>query len=465
MPDKSTAPARWADLTNLSYPEGYPTDATLATLYDEIDFQRACQCYIWAMPTVALNEVNVCQNRDLGVALNEIALFQHFVGPEAVGLTPNNTTIYALCVVDLAGGPMVVDSPEGAYGVIDDYWQRPIVEVGPFGPDKGNGGKFLLLPPRFAGDVPAGYFVGKSPTTRAMFVLRAIVKDGDIDGAVDTLKALQVYPLSEAGSPPPTKIVPVSGKPANSVAPAGYDYWERLAEIVDLGSVEERDRFFLAMLEPLGIEKGKPFSPDERQKAILTTAAAVGFRMCQAISAAPRFAGVVAYPGTHWEYVLTLNADQRADNSEQLDERTDYTFEAITVAKGMIEPIVGAGSQYLSAAKDAHGRWLSGGSPYRLHIPANVPVANFWSVTVYDNMTRSMVRTDTNKAALSSYDALQTNDDGSIDLWFGPSAPAGKASNWIATLPGKGWFTYFRWYGPTEAIFDKSWRLPDIEPA
>ncbi len=178
---------------------------------------------------------------------------------------------------------------------------------------------------------------------------------------------------------------------------------------------------------------------------------------------APRFPGVVAYPGTQWEYVLNLNPNQRAADYEQLDRRTDYTFEAITVAEGMIKPVVGAGSQYLSAAKDAQGAWLSGGSAYRLHVPANVPAVNFWSVTVYDNMTRSMVQTDTNIAALSSYDDLQANDDGSLDLYFGPEAPAGKERNWIKTLPGKGWFTYFRWYGPTEAFFDKSWQLPDIE--
>jgi hypothetical protein len=358
---------------------------------------------------------------------------------------------------------MVVDIPEGAYGVIDDYWQRPVVEVGAFGPDQGKGGKFLLLPPGSGDAAPGGYFAATSPTMRAMFVLRALVKDGNIPGAVDVLRQVQVYPLSAAASPGPTTVVSVSGKPVNTVAPAGYDYWKRLADILSLGPVEERDRFFLAMLKPLGIEPGKPFTPDDRQKAILTAAAEVGFRMSQAISVAPRFDGVTAYPGTQWEYVLTLNANQRADTYEQLDERTDYTFEAITVAEGMIKPIVGAGSQYLSAAKDADGNWLSGGSSYRLHVPANVPVKNFWSVTVYDNMTRSMVQTDTNIAAHSSYDELQTNADGSIDLYFGPAPPDGKEANWIKTLPGKGWFTYFRWYGPTEAFFDKSWQLPDIE--
>jgi hypothetical protein len=166
--------------------------------------------------------------------------------------------------------------------------------------------------------------------------------------------------------------------------------------------------------------------------------------------------------GTHWEWVLTLNPNQEAANYSQLDEGTDYTFEAITIAEGMVKPVVGSGSQYMSAAKDKSGAWLDGGKNYMLRVPPNVPAKDFWAVTVYDNMIRSMIRTDTNKAGVSPHDKLQVNPDGAIDVYFGPSAPAGKESNWIKTLPGKGWFAYFRWYGPTEAFFNKSWKLEDI---
>jgi hypothetical protein len=177
----------------------------------------------------------------------------------------------------------------------------------------------------------------------------------------------------------------------------------------------------------------------------------------------PRFQNAKGYPGTHWEWVLTLNPNQEAKNYSQLDERTDYTFEAITVAEGMVKPIVGAGSQYMSADKDAAGAWLDGGKAYHLHVPADVPVKEFWSVTVYDNLSRSMIQTDTNKAAVSSYDKLRTNPDGSIDLYFGTHPPQGNEVNWVKTTSGKGWFAYFRWYSPTQAFFDKSWKLPDIE--
>jgi hypothetical protein len=185
--------------------------------------------------------------------------------------------------------------------------------------------------------------------------------------------------------------------------------------------------------------------------------------MAQTLSMAPRLSNASSYPGTHWEWVLTLNPDQETDNYSQLDERTDYTFEAITVAAGMIKPIVGAGSQYMGAAKDKSGAWLDGGRSYRLRIPPNVPVKEFWSVTVYDNMSRSMIQTDTNTAGVDSNKELHTNADGSVDVYFGPTAPDGSESNWIKTLPGNGWFVYFRWYGPTQAFFDKTWTLSDIE--
>ncbi|MES2707758.1 MAG: DUF1254 domain-containing protein [Verrucomicrobiota bacterium] len=443
---------------------GYPSKESVARLYDELDYQRACQAYIWAIPAISLNELQIANQRDWGVGFNEVGIVDGYTTPNVEALTGNNTTIYAAVCVDLTAGPVVIDSPLGAYGVIDDYWQRPIVEVGPFGPDKGKGGKFLLLPPDFKGAAPEGFFVTHSRTNHAVYLGRAFVRDGNTAAAVETLKGIRVYPFSQKDNPPATKVVLSGGRDFHSIPPRGFAYWERLAELINREAVEERDRFFYAFLKPLGIEKGKPFNPDARQKKILTDAAETGFLMAQTISMGPRFEGVTVYPGTRWEYVLTLDPSQEAKNYSQIDERTDYTFEAITVAEGMIKKIVGAGSQYLSSAKDQTGAWLDGGKTYKLTIPANPPVKEFWAVTVYDNLTRSMIQTGTNNAGRSSHDKLQANTDGSIDLWFGPQAPAGKESNWTKTLPGKGWFAYFRAYSPTEAFFDKTWKLPDIQP-
>lgn len=442
---------------------GYPSVKSAEKIYDAIDFQRACQAYIWALPAIAMNEVQIANERDWGVGFNAVGIVNGYTDPKVEALTGNNTTIYAAVFVDLAKGPVVIDSPEGVYGVIDDYWQRPVVEVGPFGPDKGKGGKFLIIPAGYKGSPPDGFLVATSRTNRAMYLGRAFVKDGNIDAAVETLKKIKAYPLADKDNPPLTKVVLRDGRALHSIPPRGFEYWERLATLLNSESVEDRDRFFHAFLRPLGIERGKPFNPDARQKRILTEAAEAGFFMAQTISMAPRFDGVGVYPGTRWEYVLMLDPGQETGSYSQIDERADYCFEAITTAIGMIKKIVGAGSQYLSSARDGTGAWLDGGKTYRLTVPANPPVKEFWSVLVYDNLTRSMVQTDTNKAGVSSYDKLEANPDGSIDIWFGPKAPAGKESNWIKTNPGRGWFTYFRAYGPTEAFFEKTWKLPDIE--
>jgi len=442
---------------------GYPSERSVRKLYDELDFQRATQAYIWATPIVSIEALRRANARDWGVGDNEIGLVDGYTTPVVSALTGNNTTIYAAIFTDLAkDGPVVIDSPAGVYGVIDDVWQRPVVEVGPFGPDKGQGGKFLLLPPGYTGVVPAGYLAASSKTNRTMFIGRAFVKDGDIASAVKLLTGIKAYPLARADKPGETRVVPAGHRPLDSIPPKGFQYWQILADALDKEPVDDRDRFFHAMLKPLGIEKGKPFRPDARQKAILTDAAEVGFLMAQTISMAPRLENAASYPGTHWEWVLTLDPTQEAADYSQLDERTDYTFEAITIAAGMVKPIVGAGSQYMSAAKDKDGAWLSGGKTYRLHVPADVPAKEFWSLTVYDVMTRSMIKTETLKAGVSSLDKLQVNADGSTDIHFGPRPPKG-GGNWVKTIPGRGWFAYFRWYGPTERFFDKSWTLPDIQ--
>jgi hypothetical protein len=241
-------------------------------------------------------------------------------------------------------------------------------------------------------------------------------------------------------------------------------YWEGLAEIINEEPVLERDRIMLGMLQPLGIEKGKPFNPDERQKKLLTDAALTGEVMARTIGYDKRFEGVKVWPDKHWEISLFLQeTSQETPTHTQLDERTSWFYEAVGVSVGMMGRTVGAGQVYLEATKDAEGQWLDGSKTYKLHVPHDAPVAQFWSFTVYDNETRCFVDTGTNPDR-SSRDNIVKNADGSVDLYFGPELPEGKPeSNWIKTIPGKGWFTYFRLYGPTQPYFDRSWVLPDIE--
>jgi hypothetical protein len=292
---------------------------------------------------------------------------------------------------------------------------------------------------------------------------RAIVKNGDVAGAAKSLEVIRVYPLSKAGNPPETKVVHATGKPWYTISPRGFEYWNRVVEVLNRVSPDQDGDFLAALLKPLGIERGKPFKPDARQKKILTDAAEFGWAMSQTLSMAPRQKDAIVYPGTHWEWVLRLNPGLAKEFWRELELRTAYYFHATMAAPAMKNKAIGAGSQYLKSARNSAGNWLDGGKQYRLPVPANPPAKNFWSVTVYDYETRSQIQTETNVADISSMDELIANADGSVDLYFGPTPPEGKESNWVKTLPGRGWFVWFRLYGPTEPFFDKSWTLPDFE--
>jgi hypothetical protein len=443
---------------------GYPSQATIKALYDEMDYQRAVQAYLWAMPAVAQNELRLGLERDLGVGSKDVVIFDNFVDPKGIFLTANNTTIYIGAYLNMErDGSMVLDMPPGLLGMFDDLWQVPISDVGFVGPDRGAGGRFLVLPPGYKGEIPGGYFIVRSSTNLVSLMARGLVKDGDVQGAADNLRKARIYPYTQQHNPPQTRFVSGSGKVVNTIAPAGFEYWERLSAIINSEPVQEKDRLIMAMLKPLGIEKGKPFKPDARQRDLLTEAATVGNAMAKSLSYASRNPESIYYPGKHWRLNFEVNPEMENKYSTQLDERTTYTYAAIFVARGMILKSPGTGSQYLSAFQDKDGNWLDGGKSYRLRVPANVPAKLFWSVTVYDSDTRSMVQTDTNIAAKSSYDKLQTDPDGSVDLYFGPTVAKGFEGNFVKTISGRGFFPMFRWYGPLEPFFDKSWSLPDVE--
>jgi hypothetical protein len=361
-------------------------------------------------------------------------------------------------------GPLVFEVPAGpTAGGFTDFWQRPITDSGQTGPDKGAGGRYLILGPDDPEMKPEGYFVFRSPTVNVWSAHRVL--DPEPARAKQLIDGLQIYPYSQRDNPAPTRHVAPAGRPWSGEQPRGLAYWEGLAKIIQEEPVHERDRMMMGMLQPLGIEKGRPFCPTDRQQQLLIDAAQTGEVMARAIAYHKRFAGANVWPGRRWERALFLQeTNQEAPHHTQLDERTSWFYEAVGVSVGMMGRAVGVGQVYLEAAKDGQGRWLDGGKTYRLTVPKDVPVAQFWSVTVYDNETRCFVNTGVSPDR-SSRDGIVTNADGSVDLTFGPAAPAGlPESNWIKTLPGRGWFSYFRLYGPTQPYFDRSWVLSDIQP-
>jgi hypothetical protein len=221
----------------------------------------------------------------------------------------------------------------------------------------------------------------------------------------------------------------------------------------------------MAMLKPLGIEKGKPFEPDARQRKILEDGARVGELMAQTKSFDKREKEALYRPDTRWLYVILLDPSQETESYTQLDERADYFYEAVTTTKGMVTKTPGVGQAYLGAYQDNAGNWFDGGKSYRLHVPSNPPAQQFWSLTVYDSLSRVLIDNGKDIADRSSRADLLKNQDGSVDIYMGPTSPAGFEKNWIPTIPGKAWFAYCRLYGPLEAYFDRSWKLPDIEQA
>jgi hypothetical protein len=440
---------------------GYPSKATAEKLYDEMDFQRATQAFIWALPAVGFHGLHQAHIKTFGAKDGDVVLYQS-LKDKAGMLTPNITTLYLMTFWNLADqGPMVVEVPAGATaGGFFDIWQRPITDTGQTGPDRGGGGKYLIVPPGSDISEMRGYIVARSPSNQVWLATRALDRDPKM--AEEVARKHKVYGWNQRENPAPTKFLPVGGKDWASAHPVSLDYWRYLSEVIQPEPIEARDKVMLGMLVPLGIEKGKPFNPNERQKKILTEAAEVGELMARANAYDKRYANATVWPGKKWEYANMVELDQENNYYTQIDERGSWFYEAIGNTAGMQGRILNFGQVYLETSKDKDGNWLDGGKSYRMRVPADPPVVQFWSFTLYDNTTRGPVVTDQGAADLSSRQDLVANADGSVDLYFGPAKPA-QAQNWVKTVPGKGWFPYFRFYGPKEAYFDKTWQLNDIE--
>jgi hypothetical protein len=447
----------------LKYESGYPSKETVEKLYDEMDFQRACQAYLWGIPAVGLNEWRKAHFDVFKAKNGEMLSYLDFA--EKLGiLTPNYTTPYLITFVDLErSGPFVIEIPPGLMaGMIMDIWQRVLADLGVVGPDQGKGGKFLILPPGHEKVEPAGYFVAPS-TSRFVFVGVRLLGEDKEQAIRELVPGIKSYTWAKGGPGEPMPVRAAGDKKWSQMPPRGLAYWESLNEVVQNEPVMERDRLILAQLRFLSIEKGKAFKPDARQKKILDDAVVVGEAMAKANTSDKRVEPSF-WKGTNWKHALVVSVDQRQPGYDQFDERAAWFYEAIAVSKGMLTETPGVGQRYIASYKDKDGKWLDGGKTYKLHVPANPPVKQFWSVTAYDEGTRQMVVTEQGRPDISSRKKdIVKNADGSIDVYFGPKAPTGKEANWVQTVPGKGWFAYFRFYGPTEAFFDKSWALPDFE--
>lgn len=462
MPDKVDT-----RLGTLKFFDGFPDDASVEKLYNNLDFQRAVQAYLLGMAPV--NQVaNRKGIREVGPDNTTVPIFETMMNARSIFLTPNNNTPYTWFWLDLRNGPLVVEVPPKVLGLMDDMWYRFVTDIGMVGPDKGEGGKYLLLPPGYKGEVPQGYFVVRSATYSNWIAWRTFLENGDPKPGVDRVKQFtKIYPLSQAANPPKLTFVDVTGRDFNTVGPADYPFWEYLNQVVQEEPTESIDPTTLGIWASIGIRKGQPFIPDARMKAILTEAAAVGDATARAVTYRSREKGAYFYPDSNSAWCNPMNASGytfERDGVHLLDMDTFFFFYATGITPAMDSKVVGQGSQYMAAFVDSKGNPLDGRKNYKLRLPPNIPVANFWSVILYDNQTRSMLQTDQHWPSVSSQTkGLVVNSDSSVDVYFGPKPPKGKENNWVQTVPGKGWNTLLRLYGPLQPWFDKTWRPGEIE--
>jgi hypothetical protein len=452
---------------------GYPTPDASQALYDEMDYQRAVQAYIWATPLLnsmgwraGLARFGVTEHN------HKFLVWQYSILPQHVVMTANQVTPYAWALMDLKkDGPMVVVvPPNDVLGGFCDFWQRALEDLGAPGPDRGKGGKYLILPPGYEGDVPDGYFVVRSTSNLTWVYARANGAKFKGDAAFDVYGNLRLYPLSKADNPPTNvSLVPVGKKAFNGDWPKGYEAWSLIHEGMQLDNIRDQDKIIYDFLKGLGLRHGEPFAPNDRQKKILARAAQVGGKMVANLAFANRNDFAVQWPDRQWVSIFAVQTRMfETDTYVEVTDRASGWYQLVMSGKYPFDarkraPIYGTGSAYLASYRDGSAAFLNGSNNYRLKVPANVPIANFWSVTVYDNQTRSMIVNDEARVSRGSPDELAVNDDGSIDLYFGPMRPEGSGSNWVQTNPNEGWFVLFRFFGPEREYYDKSWKLPDFQ--
>lgn len=456
------------DLYGYEFPGGYPTESTIQKAYDDADLFRAVQAYKFFYPTVsgeAIIEGNIAVNLKPNVTSGTLD-----TKPQQVGFTLNSDTPYGPLLLDLSKGPFVIDIPAGPLIIAAlDVNQRWVADMGIPGPDAGKGGKHLILPPGYKGDIPTGYHVWRSSSNILIAGIRSLPVGGDVQAAIDRIKTVKFYPLNSPASVSSIQWIDFTGKPQDTT-PLDWEtnikFWEVLSKVVDREPAYEGYRNNYGDLAVLGIVKGQPFNPDARMKAILEKAAKIGNAQMRVQSFADRRADRVVWKDRQWEWagLRPENGDFDAPTYVDQDAREVWFYQAIGVSPAMFRRQAGGGSVYWLGLRDKTGAYVDGGKTYKLTIPQPVPAKLFWSVTVYDAETRSQVQTDQGYAALRSmFELKDFAKDPSVDLYFGPTAPAGKEKQWIKTIPGKGWFVYIRVYGPGETAFNGSWKPGDFE--
>jgi hypothetical protein len=490
----------------LEFRDGVPTKETAEKIRDALDFTQALNVYNNSFRGAsALALVKGFQS--LGANPGDVVIFESLMDSASLFLTANADTIYYLTGLDLSKGPIVIEQPSGGIGTINDMWFSWVIDIGTPGPDRGLGGKYLIVGPDYDGPLPeGGYFIARAKTNFALYAARANLVHNDPKPAVENIKrTMKVYPYKPgaygssiaqaldgsvriSGEPeiPETKFIEATGRAFNTIPPSDFGFFELINENVQNEPATSYDVELAGQLAAIGIVHGKPFAPDERMKRILSDAAAVGQASGRALNwrFATKHPEWAYYEGSHWGSMLWEGGaffetppplfeegvfkPLPPTGARTLDSRTAFYYGYTLDSPGMIMRIPGVGSQYLMGFLDSAGQAFDGAKTYKVTLPKDVPAAAFWSFTLYDNQTRSMLQTPQKypRAGSQSYPspAAEASDDGTTTIYFSPTQPKGVGrGNWIQTDPEKGWFTILRLYSPLPSFFDKSWRPSEIE--
>lgn len=431
--------------------------------------RRAVEAVIWGMPAVN-TELMYDEMLKAGAKPGEVIYWGKPLDWHNQTLTPNPDTLYFMGFYDTkASGPMVVEiPPAGEDGSLNGnfvtLWQTALEDAGLLGVDKGKGVKFVITPPGYAGKIPEGFEQLASDTYGGYFLIRSNLQsrsDADVQKSIAYGKRVKFYPLARIDNPPETVFIDVEDKEFDSTIKYDAGFFTLLDRVVQTEPWIPRDRAMIDQLRTIGIEKGKPFAPNEEMK----TALEAGVTEAKALLAARYDAGFPAFfDGTHWtlpalpEAIEGQSTDYADPDKYAVDARgLGYTYAYIALKR------LGVGQYYLINIKDKDGEAYEGAKSYRLHVPADAPVQQYWSVTAYDRETHALIKGVDRASRASNAADLAKNADGSVDIWFGPKAPEGKETNWVPTDPDRRFELMFRFYAPTKALFDKAWTLPDVE--
>ncbi|BCH25983.1 hypothetical protein MesoLjLc_59020 [Mesorhizobium sp. L-8-10] len=489
----------------LKFKDGAPSAETANKLYDNLDFTYAYRAFMDNLRGVSIHALKKGM-QDIGMKENDVLVFSELMDAKSLFLTANADTVYVMGYLDLSKGPVVVETPPKFLGAVQDAWFRWVIDIGLPGPDRGEGGKYLIVGPDYDGPLPeGGFYVAKARTNTVLWFGRSFLENGsDPKPVVETIKqSTKVYPYEEGGVGTPIaeflagkaklgRVEPApatvfhegSGKVMNTVPPNDWTFYEMLNEVVQSEPATALDPELMGPVAAIGIVKGKPFAPDERMKKIMTEALALANATSRTLFMHPRDESWFYYPDSSWiNYLFQTGYEFETPIPEitaegvkpfpptgyrTMNARSNFFYGVTGITPAMAMRLTGIGSTYLWTMLDADKHAFDGAKTYKVTLPKGIPEENFWSVTVYDNMSRSMLDTPQRypRAGSQSYPspAAEADADGSTTIWFAPEQPEGVGrGNWIQTDPEKGWFTILRLYSPLKPFFDKSWRPSEVE--